>query len=117
MTATEKDRRKAPRIPLKTPIVFKPLGRKKEFTSDYSENLSTNGIFLVTDVPLEIGIQLELHFSLPNSRKLIKAEGRVVWKTKHQEGKDEHEGVGIEFTKIDDESKKIISEFVERNVG
>ncbi|OGQ35484.1 MAG: hypothetical protein A3F16_03695 [Deltaproteobacteria bacterium RIFCSPHIGHO2_12_FULL_43_9] len=111
---TTPERRKHTRVLLKTRIVFKPVDSEKEFSTDYSENLSTNGIFIVTDSNFEIGTMLELHFSLPNYKKIIKVNGKVVWKSTTQRAGKEFAGLGIEFQKIDAESKQIIADYIER---
>lgn len=108
------ERRREPRIFLKTRIVFKPTDSKKEFSTDYSVNLSTTGIFIVTDSGFDAGAVLELHFSLPNSKKIIKVNGRVVWKSTTQSGGKKLAGLGIEFLNLDSDSEQIISDYIER---
>ncbi|MFC2075226.1 TIGR02266 family protein [Bdellovibrionota bacterium] len=113
MAQKNDERREVSRVPLKTRVVFKPRGSKEEFTSDFSENLSTKGVFLTTEASFEVGTELELHFSLPNSKQIIKAEGRVVWT--RSKGETGEQGIGIEFTKLEPASEEIIAQFVERN--
>jgi uncharacterized protein (TIGR02266 family) len=111
------ERRKKPRIPLKTRLVFKRVNSEEEFSTDYSENLSTTGIFIITNSDFDIGTVLELHFSLPNSKQIIKVEGKVVWKSTTQREGRELAGLGVQFVKIDDECLKIISEYIERTTS
>lgn len=114
---TAQERRKNPRIFLKTRIVFKPFGSKEEFSTDYSVNLSTTGIFIVTVPGFDIGSVLELHFSLPNSKKIIKVNGKVVWKSATKSGEKNLTGLGIEFLNIDSESEQIITDYIERSTS
>lgn len=111
---TTYERRRQPRVALKTRIVFKPVNSEEEFSTDYSENLSTSGIFIVTNSKFEIGAMLELHFSLPNSKQIIKVVGNVVWKSTTKRDGKEFAGLGVEFIKIDKESLEIISDYIER---
>lgn len=117
MATTGSERRRGPRISLKTRIVFKPVDSEKEFSSDYSENLSTTGLFIVTNSNFEIGTSLELHFSLPNSKQIIKVVGKVVRKSTIQRAGKAHLGFGVEFEKIDAACKKIIADYIERTTS
>lgn len=71
------------------------------------KDLSVSGIFLETEVPLEIGNHIEISFLIPldHQSKEIKAEGMVVRKS---EG-----GYGIGFYEISEGAKLYLKEFIE----
>ncbi|MBI4042882.1 MAG: PilZ domain-containing protein [Deltaproteobacteria bacterium] len=117
MPAIREDLRFYPRKELNTDVLYKIEG-EADFTAHHSINIGPGGVLLETKTPLKEGTTLELCFSLPNSQQLIKAEGRVVW-INHQTKKRESPSkasvyhlVGVEFTSMGEDAKRIIEEFL-----
>jgi len=76
----------------------------------YVGDLSERGVFLHIDKAPGIGALVDLCFTvIVDDPVVLKARGRVV---RHQENPN---GVGVEFTRIDDEMKDRIREVVEAN--
>jgi Tfp pilus assembly protein PilZ len=60
--------------------------------SEYIQDLSSGGTFIQTDKKLNIGQEIAMTISLPNSRKSLKATGEIV--------RISPKGVGVEFKVI-----------------
>lgn len=95
--------RKDERINLKTPcnFVFEGSQHKGE-----TKDVSVSGIFLETDIPLEIGNHLEISFTIPldGNRKEIKSDAIVVRKAQN--------GYGLGFFEISEGARIFLEEFV-----
>ena len=74
-----------------------------ELHRDYTENLSTGGVFIHTDRALAIGDEVQLMLSFPGLLQSIGINGTVRW-TKPVD--DEASGVGIEFVNFDGDARK-----------
>ncbi len=79
-----------------------------------THDVSTGGIFITSDLLLDVGEKLHLEFQLPGSSKPVVAEGTVVRVTRVPKipGKEFKPGMGVKFTKISDEDKKRLEEFL-----
>ena|SRR3989338_9319581 len=115
------DRRLSPRAEAHVQVVFKvPLRRmerkkstEEAFQTFYSENISEGGVFLRTEKPLKVGTMLDLHFSLPNSPRMIYAKGKVIWTVESRQPDPEKPmGMGVQFIEIVDEFRGIIRDYV-----
>lgn len=62
-----KDRRSSPRHDLKTPVRVRIRRFDSRECVAKSENLSTTGVFVQTDLPLSAGAALDLFFEMPES--------------------------------------------------
>lgn len=60
--------------------------------NEYIQDLSSGGAFIQTDKKLNIGEEIAMTISLPNSRKSLKATGEIV--------RVGPKGVGVEFKVI-----------------
>jgi Tfp pilus assembly protein PilZ len=60
--------------------------------NEYIQDLSSGGAFIQTDKKLNIGQEIAMTISLPNSRKSLKATGEIV--------RISPKGVGVEFRVI-----------------
>ena len=68
-----------------------------------SEDLSAGGAFLRSDLLLEHGEALSLHFELPGS-VAVQAQARVAWVRRFPEG-DQQAGMGVEFLVMREEER------------
>jgi uncharacterized protein (TIGR02266 family) len=76
-------------------------------------NLSRGGMFLITTDPLKEGTQLNLSFSTPGDKRMIKVTGEVVWARDEKESPDRPPGMGIRFLRIEEKDREHIGGFVE----
>lgn len=95
--------RKDKRVDLKTNcnFVFEGSQHKGE-----TKDVSISGIFLETEVPLEIGSHLEISFSIPlnGNKKEIKSDAIVIRKSQN--------GYGLGFFEISEGAKVFLEEFI-----
>jgi len=105
------DRRRYLRKPLRIKVTEKVSGMFEHFTST---NISVGGMFLKSDRPFAVDAKLKIEFSLQvkDEDKVIIAEARVARTCPPGRPLGHCAGMGIEFTQIDPEDRKIIGEFV-----
>ena len=87
------------------------------FTSNWSINISRGGIFIKTPNPPPMGTQLDLEFKLPESGKVIKASGEIVW-SQHASAKSSlPPGMGIKFRQITPEDLQEVTDYVNKIIS
>lgn len=101
------ERRTSPRIPVD--IGIKRKGSR--FFVKYSGDISTNGVFLNTAVPLPIGEKVEIEVILNPDEKLI-LKGEVL----AQRPEEINLGVSILFSDLTQKEKRQIEEYIQSAV-
>ncbi len=91
------DRRRHPRIACSIAVTLDGL-----FT-EVIRNISVGGVFIETSEAFQPGKPLELEFSLPNQEKRFKATGSIAWRSS--------EGIGVKFTAVSKDLRKMIESF------
>jgi uncharacterized protein (TIGR02266 family) len=86
------DRRNEPRTPIDLIVDYEGA---EDLVSDFTENLSTGGTFVVTKRDLAVDTQVKLLLCFPGLLERVSIEGTVRWT--RREGPDGDSGVGIEF--------------------
>lgn len=84
--------------------------------SGFAQNLSQNGLYLVADIEVEKGSQIDLIFALPEpAGSIIQAKGRVAWLNITQQRRKTSlpEGFGVEFIALSVEAREQISRYIE----
>jgi uncharacterized protein (TIGR02266 family) len=81
-----------------------------------SGNVSSGGIFLITQEPYKPGTKLRIRFNLPDDPQAIEAEGEVVWWRARRENPERPPGMGVQFLRIDARARERIREFVHQQV-
>ena len=71
-------------------------------------NLSNSGVFIGMKDPLPRGTRLTLIIDLEPVGKMIEADGVVVWARPEMPDRSFPPGVGVKFTRIDDEAQKLV---------
>ena len=93
---------------LRTPVVLRvDYDGPDELVFDYTENLSSRGVFLKTVRHFEVGDKIRLMLSFPGLLEPIGLEGTVRWTRE-----DIDPGVGVEFEEGD--SRQRIEALIER---
>jgi Tfp pilus assembly protein PilZ len=67
-------------------------------------NISTGGLFIITEEPIRAGTRMVIRFELPNKHRVI-AVSRVCYTRKGQ-------GLGVEFLSLDDEDREEIEAYI-----
>lgn len=80
----------------------------------FSENISESGIFLASDIPMQIGTRAFLSFTLPNGAE-VRTSAEVV-RVKHEKTKESPKdparvGMGVRFLGLTDDQRQRISAF------
>jgi type IV pilus assembly protein PilZ len=105
------ERRVMPRIDTSLEIAFRTSGVNRY---SYMLNISSGGLFIKTDQPLSIDVELEMSIQLPDDPEIMDIAGRVVW-TK-PESHAFPAGMGIQFVNMPKEYRQKIQSFVEKNL-
>ncbi len=88
------ERRAQPRHRYPVRVEYAPGGAAAVY------DIGPGGVFVPTPAPLPPGTELELSLHLPGERRIIRAEGRVVW-TNLVDSPSLPAGMGIRFLRID----------------
>ncbi len=85
--------------------------------SEYSVDLSTGGLYLKTDFPLNVDESLTLRLTLPDLQRMVTCSARVAWvNDKESPRKPEFPpGMGVQFVDMSLEDVKSIRRFLEYN--
>jgi type IV pilus assembly protein PilZ len=105
------ERRVMPRVDTSLEIAFRTAGVNRY---SYMLNLSSGGLFIKTEQPLSIDVELEMSIQLPDDPEIMDIAGRVVW-TK-PESHAFPAGMGIQFIGLPPEYRQKIESFVEKNL-
>ena len=71
-------------------------------------NLSSSGVFLVSDQPPELGVQVCVVVSLPPDGLFLRLQGSVV----RHSGSSEPQGFAVAFVDVDDRTRADLRAFV-----
>ena len=115
------NRRKHPRVPLRVwaenrgfeefCLWLQAEDISRDFAFCYrTTDLSSEGVFLETTTPLELGVEMDLTFKLPGSERIIHAYGEVVRVVKR--GGKAAPGMAIGFREIDPASRASLDAFL-----
>lgn len=75
-----------------------------------SSDISPAGVFLKSDLLLEVGERFDIQFALPGVGRKIRVEGRIVRADKGG-GSGAEPGMGVEFVNLADEDREEIIKF------
>ena len=103
-------RRKEERAKVKIRISFKKAG---DFLRAYIGDLDSGGLFIKTTKSLPVNALLDLEFNLPNTQKVIRTTGRIVW-TRSQDISTEKmpAGMGTEFVDMNPEDREVLGKYL-----
>jgi type IV pilus assembly protein PilZ len=105
------DRRDSVRVPVSLRVGFESYGQIGE---SLMTNLSRGGLFVDTDTPLPIGTPIRLRVRIEESDREIELTGEVVSTNMGAKtGRDVH-GMGVRFSKMDDDQQKVVDDLYER---
>jgi len=93
---------RAPRLPLDVEVNCGATG------SAYSKNISTTGMAIISDYPMEMGKYIQLKFFLPGDQTPISAYGKVARSKLISDNFYEN---GLSFWEIDDQDKEKLIAF------
>jgi len=100
-------------IQRKVSLKFKEF---RGFITEFSENISTGGMFIRTTRPQPPGSIFDFELTLGEDYTLIHGLGEVVWVREKDEGFDRPAGMGVRFLSLDPDSRRLIDEIVARRL-
>ena len=80
-----------------------------------SHNVSRGGLFLKSDLLLEVGDTVWVSFILPNTAVAIRTRGKVVWVNRNPDENDptDRPGMGIQFLDLTEVEETALSAYLE----
>ncbi len=115
------EKRKHPRIRVTLPVEFKvinesdeaylTLDKERQQLAGDSKNISSEGLFLVSERYLEKGDILKIEMTLPDEDKRVSAFAEIVWVSDHGLVEGQH-GAGLFFMALRDEDADRIGRLV-----
>lgn len=111
--ASGKENRSAgTRIPIQLLVDYKADGN---YLFDFCKDLGEGGVFIETKSPKKQGSELELTFTIPDSKQTVTTKGKVIWVQQPIAGREDlTPGMGIQFESFDTKDRKTLEEFVHR---
>ena len=107
--------RKEERVPKKLSLMFKD---RMTFIKAYSSNISSGGLFIRNNNPLEVGEQFLLKLQLPDIKEAIKIKCQVAWVRKPDEATAERPaGMGVKFVEMKDKDKVFLKKYINDVAG
>ncbi len=103
------------RIDLEREISIR-VPRFDTFVTEYSQNISTTGMFIVSEQPQPPGTTFSFEFSVADDWKLIRGKAQVVWTRYRSEGPERPAGMGVRFVELDAQSRRLIRWIVEKHI-
>ena len=83
-----------------------------------SHNVSRGGLFLKSDLLLEVGDTVWVSFALPNTAVAIRTRGKVVWVNRNPDESDpaDRPGMGIQFLDLTEVEESALSAYLEESM-
>ena len=106
------NRRVQPRMPTMLKVEYFTKGG--DMFTDYSTNISDNGLFLHSKQPFEKGHRLHLRLTLPGSMRPLHVMGEVMWVHRGGVGNPTLPGVGLRFQYLSGEHRTVLDDFLQR---
>jgi len=104
-----------PRLTLNPPIPVQQInGESVAKFFGYAVNLTREGIFIPTLNPKPVGFKTRVRFEIPKKKIVVEGEIEVIWRREFDSRQSESaSGMGIRFTNLTDEVKKIIDQYIQ----
>lgn len=87
------------------------LGSDHNFYAGLAENISSGGVFVATHMLKPVGDVIKLTIHFPDSDRVVQATGEVRWVREYNESNDVPPGMGIRWTKLEDDDAKLVERF------
>lgn len=87
---------------------------ENNFYRGLSENISAGGLFFETYAAHRLGERLTVRFTLPGTVAPIEAVVEVRWLRAHNPASDTPPGIGVQFTALDADSRRVVERFTRK---
>ena len=109
---SEPEKRRSKRVPVAMRIKLR-YRKLDSFISKFATNVSTEGMFISSRKPKEVGTELRFELRLADDSTVISGRGKVVWVRPFDKDKPkEPHGMGIRFIQLSKSSKETIETMV-----
>ena len=109
------DDRSGHRVPIQLLVDYKAGGN---YLFDFCFDLGTGGVFIQTEKPQKVGSEIQLTFTIPDSKETLKAQGTVIWFQDKVKGRpDLVPGMGVQFKGFTSKQRHVLESFVARYHG
>ncbi|MBE9502763.1 MAG: PilZ domain-containing protein [Proteobacteria bacterium] len=99
------------RLPITLRVNF---NTEMDFLNAQAKNISASGMFIHTLHPLPEGVELNIHFEIPEVSMDFATKAKIVWTATFDQTFDEEEaGMGIEFLNLGRKQSKILQNYIE----
>lgn len=105
-------KRRHPRLKLGTHVKY--YNSEGRLCDAIASDLGAGGLFIDQFSPSPMGTSVRLEIHLPASKKVIKAESKVVWVRQSMVQKIFYPGMGLRFTSIADDDRAEILQFIKK---
>ncbi len=106
-------RQSGERIPVNLLVDYQ--SKSGHYLFDFCRDLGSGGVFIQTESPLSHGEELDLTFTIPDSKKTLVAKGKVMWVQSKIKGKPELiAGMGVQFVDFAKEERLQLEEYIKR---
>lgn len=105
---TSRERRRCKRIPAQFEV---NIIHKDDYIISLSTDISVDGMFIATSIPLPVGTIHTLCFSIGDVTE-VTVKAKVMWVNNSENGRDR--GMGVQFIDISDKLKDAILHLVNR---
>nr|HID58067.1 TIGR02266 family protein [Desulfobacterales bacterium] len=104
-------RRSVSRVDRTVSISFRDRG---SFIKAYSQNLSTEGVFIKTKSPLDPGEEFPLKLNLPGLKEPITVKCKVIWTRREtEEPKQKPVGMGVKFCEMSRKEYQVLKSYLQ----
>jgi type IV pilus assembly protein PilZ len=112
---TSKEDRDGHRVPIQLLVDYKSEGH---YLFDFCKDLSSGGVFIQTKAPLSQGSDIELTFTIPDSKETLNTKGKVIWVQTFVENREDLQpGMGVQFDAFSEDQRVLLNKFVSRYHG
>ena len=103
------------RVPIQLLVDYNSGGN---FLFDFCRDLGSGGVFIETTQPLATGSEIELTFTIPDSKETLRTSGKVIWSQGAVVGRSNVSvGMGIQFSAFNNIQRKTLDQFISRYGG
>ncbi len=103
------------RVPIQLLVDYKADGH---YLFDFCRDLGTGGVFIETKSPLSSGSEIELTFTIPDSKETLRTTGKVIWSQAPIANRtDLNVGMGVQFTQFNESQRQLLDDFIRRYGG
>lgn len=100
------------RVPIQLLVDYKSDGH---YLFDFCRDLGSGGVFIETGTPLNAGSEIDLTFTIPDSKETLRTKAKVIWSQSPVHGRNDiNVGMGVQFTQFNETQRRKLDEFVTR---